>query len=191
MPRRPTPSTERPAAAWADVDKPRALQVVVMGVSGSGKSTLARALADALAVDFVEGDDLHPPANVQRMRAGIPLTDRDREGWLAVIGARLGEARAQGRGLVVACSALKRRYRDQLRSHAPRLRLVHLHGDPALLAERLTRRSGHYMPPSLLPSQLETLEPPAPDEDAVALDIRTPPARQIEQALAALETARP
>lgn len=162
-----------------------------MGVSGCGKSTLARALAGALAVDFVEGDDLHPPANVQRMRAGIPLTDADREDWLAAIGRRLGEAHAQGRGIVVACSALKRRYRDQLRRHAPGLRLVHLHGDASLLAERLTLRSGHYMPPSLLPSQLEALELPAADEDVVTLDILTPPARQVEQALSALGTSAP
>ncbi len=160
-----------------------------MGVSGCGKSTLAQALANALAVDFIEGDDLHPAANVQRMRAGIALTDADREHWLATIGARLGAAHAQGRGVVVACSALKRRYRDQLRRHAPALRLVHLHGDASLLAERMNLRSGHYMPPSLLPSQLETLELPTPDEDAVALDIRMPPARQIEQALNALGAA--
>ena len=182
-------STGQAAAAWADVTKPPALQVIVMGVSGCGKSTLARALADAMAVAFVEGDELHPPANVQRMSAGIPLSDHDREDWLASIGAHLGLAHAQRRGMVVACSALKRRYRDQLRGHAPDLRLVHLHGDTSLLAERLSRRSGHYMPPSLLPSQLEALELPAPDEDAVVLDILMPPARQIEQALAALGTA--
>ena len=180
-------STAAPAAGWADVNPSQALQVVVMGVSGCGKSTLARALAGALAVDFIEGDDLHPPANVQRMSAGIPLTDDDRQDWLDAIGARLGAAHARDRGLVVACSALKRRYRDQLRRQAPALRLVHLHGDAALLAERLKRRSGHYMPPSLLPSQLEALEQPAPEEDAVLLDILMPPGRQVELALNALK----
>jgi len=185
-------STVRAAGDWAerfDVGNPQALKVIVMGVSGCGKSTLARALSGALAVDFVEGDELHPPANVQRMSAGIPLTDHDRQDWLAAIGARLARAHAQDQGVVVACSALKRRYRDQLRSHAPDLRLVHLHGDASLLAERLRGRSGHYMPPSLLPSQLEALELPGPDEDAVVLDIQMPPARQVEQVLHALGAA--
>lgn len=158
-----------------------------MGVSGSGKSTVARALAAALQVTFVEGDDLHPPANVQRMAAGIPLTDHDRQDWLAAIGDRLAAAHAAGRGTVVACSALKRRYRDQLRERAPGLKLVHLHGDAPLLEERLRHRAGHYMPPSLLPSQLEALELPQPDEDALVLDIRTPPARIVEAALAGLQ----
>jgi gluconokinase len=163
-----------------------AAQVVVMGVSGCGKSTIARALAAAMAIEFVEGDDLHPPANVQRMRAGFPLTDHDREEWLIAIGQRLGAAHAAGQGLVVACSALKRRYRDRLRAQAPGLRLLHLHGDESLLAERLSARSGHYMPPSLLPSQLDALEAPAADEDALVLDIRMPPARILEMALAGL-----
>jgi gluconokinase len=165
------------------------LQVVVMGVSGCGKSTIARALAQTLGVEFVEGDELHPPVNVQRMAAGIPLTDHDRRDWLAAIGERLGTAHDAGRGMVVACSALKRRYRDELRRRAPGLRLIHLHGDAPLLAERLARRSGHYMPPSLLPSQLQALELPDLEEDALVLDIRMPPTRIVQQALVGLAAA--
>lgn len=157
-----------------------------MGVSGCGKSTIGRALAERLGVDFLEGDDLHPPANVQRMAAGIALTDADREGWLAAIAARLAQAHRRQRGLVVTCSALKRRYRDQLRSGCPGLRLLYLHGDEALLAERLRTRVGHYMPASLLPSQVQALEPPQPDEQALAADIRTAPALIVAQAAAAL-----
>jgi carbohydrate kinase (thermoresistant glucokinase family) len=150
-------------------------RVVVMGVSGCGKSTVGRLLADLLHVHYVEGDELHPPENVARMAAGIPLTDADRHGWLQSVGDQLGNATAQARGVVAGCSALKRRYRDQLRRAAPDLRFVHLHGDVALLRERLAARRGHYMPPSLLQSQLDTLEPPTPDEQALSLDIAKPP----------------
>jgi len=158
--------------------KPR---VLVMGVSGSGKSTLARALAERLAVPFVEGDDLHPPANVALMAAGTPLTDADRQGWLRAVAARLQTAEVSG--AVVACSALKRSYRDLLRAAAPGLRLVHLAGSPALLDARLRARPGHYMPASLLPSQLRTLEPPQPDENALTLDIRAALPQQVRAVL--------
>ena len=158
-------------------------RIVVMGVSGCGKSTLGRRLADALGIDFLEGDELHPPRNVARMAAGIALTDADRAPWLDALAQRLAQARAASRGLVVACSALKRAYRERLRNGAPDLRLVHLHGDAALLAERMAARGGHYMPASLLQSQLDTLEPPGADERAIAIDIALPVARQAEAAL--------
>lgn len=145
--------------------------VIVMGVSGSGKSTLAQRLADALGVVFVEGDALHTPASIAKMAAGIPLTDEDRAGWLEALAARLAEAVTQGVGVVATCSALKRNYRDVLRTGAPALRLVYLHGDRTLLAARMSARTGHYMPASLLDSQLATLEPPQADENAIELDL--------------------
>ena len=146
--------------------------VVIMGVSGSGKSTVGRLLADALGVVYIEGDELHPPRNVQLMASGTPLTDDDRRGWLQAIAARL--TLAHGVGAVVTCSALKRAYRDVLRAAAPGLRLVFLHGDQALLERRMRERQGHYMPPTLLPSQLAALEPPGPGEGAWRFDVALP-----------------
>ena len=149
---------------------------VVMGVAGSGKSLIGARLARELHVEFVEGDDLHPPENVRRMAAGIPLTDDDRKGWLTKIGDRLRDAKSAGLGLVVSCSALKRIYRDLLRSVAAAdLRFVYLAGSRELLAERLANRRGHFMPPSLLESQLAILEEPSPDEHAWVCDIRKAP----------------
>jgi len=145
--------------------------VVVMGVSGSGKTTVGAALADALGLRFVDGDALHPAANVAKMAAGIPLDDADRAPWLDAIGAVLA-----GGPVVVACSALKRAYRDRLRAAAPALQLVFLDGSPALLASRMTARPGHFMPTSLLDSQLATLERPTPDEHALTADIAEPAA---------------
>jgi len=155
-----------------------------MGVSGSGKSLIGSALARALNVEFVEGDEYHPPENVARMAAGIPLTDDDRRDWLRALAARLGEATRDGAGLVMSCSALKRSYRDVLRAEAAGVQLVYLRGSRALLAERLADRRGHYMPPSLLDSQLATLEEPAPDEHAWVCDIRQTP----QELLAAILT---
>lgn len=149
---------------------------VIMGVSGSGKSLIGAQLARALGIAFVEGDALHPPENVRRMAAGIPLTDEDRHDWLHAIAARLHEAKRAGIGLVVSCSALKRRYRDLLRSvGAADVRFVYLAGGRELLAERLANRRGHFMPPSLLESQLAVLEEPSPDEHAWVCDIRETP----------------
>lgn len=160
--------------------------VVVMGVSGCGKSTVGRGLAAELGVAFVEGDELHPPRNVALMAAGTPLTDQDREGWLQALAAVLAQAHRQGQGVVVSCSALKRAYRDTLRQGAPDLRLVFLHGEQTLLAARLGQRTGHYMPPSLLQSQLDTLQPPGPDEHALTLHLGLPVQAQVAAALQAL-----
>jgi len=142
-----------------------------MGVSGCGKSTVGQRLADALQLPFLEGDDFHPADNVARMAAGIPLTDADREGWLRTLAGQIADADRQGQGLVLSCSALKRSYRDLLRQGAAHLRFVYLHGDPQVLARRMAARKRHYMPPSLLDSQLATLEPPAPDENALTFDV--------------------
>ena len=161
--------------------------LVVMGVSGCGKTSVGRQLASALGLDFIEGDELHPPRNVALMAAGTPLTDVDRADWLATIATRLGQAQADGRGLVGSCSALKRRYRDLLRAACPGLRFIHLHGPAALLRQRLDVRTGHYMPPTLLDSQLATLEPPAPDEAAITLDITPPTPQLVAAALAQLQ----
>ena len=149
---------------------------VIMGVSGAGKSLIGAQLARALDIAFVEGDDLHPPENVTRMAAGIALTDDDRRGWLMAIATRLRAAKRAGVGVVVSCSALKRSYRDVLRSAGDAdVRFVYLAGGRALLAERLANRRGHFMPPSLLDSQLSILEAPSPDERVWVCDIREAP----------------
>ncbi|MFI4931627.1 MAG: gluconokinase [Burkholderiales bacterium] len=158
--------------------------VVVMGVCGSGKSTLGAALAQHLGATFLEGDAFHPPDNVARMAAGVALTDAHREGWLRTLSARLGAARQGGETVVLSCSALKRSYRDTLRQAANDLALVYLAGTPQLLAQRMAGRSGHYMPPSLLASQLATLEPPQADEHALTLDIARAPQTLLQDSLA-------
>lgn len=157
-----------------------------MGVSGAGKTVVGARLADALGVPFLEGDDLHPAENVRRMAQGIPLTDNDRRGWLTEIAARLAAVRRAGTGLVVSCSALKRAYRDQLRGADPEIRFVHLTGDPALIAQRMSQRPGHFMPATLLDSQLATLEIPAPDEDAWTFDLADSPDSIVSQIVARL-----
>ena len=167
-----------------------AARIVVMGVSGSGKSTIGQALAGELGVPFVEGDELHPPRNVALMAAGTPLTDDDRSDWLQSLADTLAQAAAQGQGVVISCSALKRSYRERLRAGAPDLRWIYLHGSPALLAERLHARADHYMPPSLLQSQLDTLEPPAADEGAIEIDIALPPPAIVAAVRRRLEATR-
>ena len=162
-------------------------RVVVMGVCGCGKSALGERLAQALHLPFVEGDTLHPPANVERMARGVPLTDADRAGWLDAVAGLLAEAGPAG--VVVSCSALRRRYRDRLRAAAPDLHFVHLHGAREVLEQRLAARTGHYMPASLLQSQLDTLEPPQDDEAVTTLDISHPLEALIAQAGAAVLAA--
>jgi gluconokinase len=164
----------------------KVLKVVVMGVSGCGKSTVGRLLADGLSLPYVEGDELHPPENVARMAAGIALTDDDRQGWLHAVATRLNSSAG---GAVVSCSALKRSYRDLLRAGAGELHFVHLQGSRAVLQARLAARVGHYMPPSLLQSQLDTLQPPTADEHALALDIDPSPEHLAQQALAWLKVS--
>jgi len=159
-----------------------------MGVAGAGKSLVGAALARALGIAFLEGDLLHPAANVARMSAGIPLTDEDRHGWLVAIAAHLERAAHEGTGLVVSCSALKRRYRDLLRDTARDVRFIFLHGTPALVAARLAERRDHFMPPTLLDSQFAALEPPGADEEAWCVDVAEAP-EAIVAALVARSTA--
>ena len=154
--------------------------LVLMGVAGSGKTTVGRRLADELGWTFVEGDDFHPAANVAKMHRGEPLDDADRAPWLHALRARIDELAASGRSAVVACSALKQSYRDVLADGRPEVRFVHLAVPAGVLADRLRHRTGHYMPASLLASQLDTLEEPGdalvvdatPSPDAVAAAIR-------------------
>jgi gluconokinase len=150
-----------------------------MGVSGSGKSVVGAAFANALGVPFVEGDTYHPAENVERMSKGIPLTDLDREGWLRALAQRLRQSRDESTGLVMSCSALKRSYRDILRAQTPDVQFVFLKGARELLSERLAARRGHFMPASLLDSQLATLEEPSADEHAWVCDISETPERLV------------
>ena len=160
--------------------------ILVMGVSGAGKTTVGGRLAAELGWAFLDGDDLHPAANIAKMKAGIPLTDTDRAPWLAAIGDRIDAWAASGTPGVVACSALKRAYRDGLRAGRSQILLVYLFGEPDLLAARLEGRAGHFMPPGLLDSQIATLESPGAGERAIPVDISLPLESQVAAAIAAL-----
>ncbi|MBC2771829.1 gluconokinase [Rhizobium sp. AQ_MP] len=157
-------------------DKPAtARAVIVMGVSGCGKTSVGEMLASRLGLPFVEGDVLHPQSNVAKMAAGTPLTDEDRWPWLTVIGERMADALARGEGIVVSCSALKKIYRDHLRAAtAGRLSFVYLEGSRELLGRRMGARTGHFMPLTLLESQLATLEIPTGEPGVVTVSIDQP-----------------
>lgn len=161
--------------------------IVVMGVAGTGKTTVGRLLAEALALPYAEGDAFHPAANVAKMSAGTPLDDADRWPWLDAIGDWIrGRAGLGGAGGVVAASALKRSYRDRLRTAAPEAVFVHLTGARALVGQRMAARTGHFMPAVLLDSQFATLEPLQEDELGVVVDVSGSPEDITERALAAL-----
>lgn len=152
----------------------RPVRLVLMGAAGSGKSVLGERLAAQLGVPFVDGDSLHPPANIEKMRRSEPLTDADRWPWLDAIAAVLRSHVNARDSVIVACSALKRRYRDRLRAGDPHLKLALLNAPLPVLHERVARRGGHYMPASLVQDQCDQLELPAADEGALVLDATEP-----------------
>lgn len=164
--------------------------LIVMGVSGSGKSTIGQALAESLGREFIDGDDLHPRANKEKMAAGNPLNDEDRAPWLEIIADRIGSELVDGKPIVVACSALKKSYRRILIAHAPRTVFVHLSGERSTIAERQAHRQHEYMPNSLLDSQFQTLEPLDDDEHGIAVDLNKTPdemVRYVREQLDALD----
>lgn len=174
-----------------DNEAPAVPIILVMGVSGAGKSTFGSALAHRLRAAFVEADDLHPEANRRLMASGQPLGDKERWPWLQAV-ADEAMTRRQGTApcVIIACSALRRRYRDYLRTRLGPIFFFHLHGDPALLQMRMSKRQRHFMPVSLLESQLETLEPLEADERGMMLDIAEPCEKMVEEATAILGAKR-
>lgn len=166
----------------------RPLQIVAMGVSGTGKSEIGSRVAERLGTTYVEGDEHHPRANIEKMSAGHPLTDADREPWLRELAGILAERHAAGSSSILGCSALRRTYRDLLRGDLPAADVVFLHlvADADVLSERMSSRQ-HFMPPSLLTSQLETLEPLQDDELGAEVDVDAPIDEVVDRAVAALE----
>lgn len=159
--------------------------IIIMGVSGCGKTTVGQALARRLACPFYDGDDFHPPENVAKMARGVPLDDADRAPWLSRLNALLHERLERGEGVVLACSALKRRYREQLRAGNEGVLFVYLQGDFALIWERMQARPHHYMKAAMLQSQFDTLEPPGLDE-AISISITIPLNDMVENILSAI-----
>ncbi len=172
-------SDVRPGGADCDI-------VVVMGVSGSGKSTVAKGLSTVLGWEFAEGDAFHPEDNVEKMKHGVPLTDEDRWPWLDSIGDWISGKESRGESAVVTCSALRRVYRDLLRKGRPHVRFLHITAPADVILDRMEHRPGHYMPPSLLPSQLATLEPLENDEPGVVITNEGSAAEVLDRALRAL-----
>jgi gluconokinase len=166
------------------------ITVVLMGVTGSGKSSVMAPLARRLRAVSAEGDAFHPDANVRKMAAGMPLTDEDREPWLQAIADWIGAREAESVDAVVTCSALRRRYRDVLRKGHPSVRFVHLRAPRAVLERRLAARTGHYMPASLLPSQLDTLEPLGPEEPGFEVGVDRPPSQIADEIAERLGSVR-
>lgn len=164
----------------------RPAAIIVMGVSGSGKSTIGALLAARLGWPFADADGFHPPENVAKMASGQPLTDADRWPWLDAIAAHIDAARKAGQPVVVACSALRRAYRDRLRAGHGDLVFLHLSGAPEVIAARQAARQGHFMPPSLMASQFATLEDISDEPDALAVSVATEPQDVVNAAMAAL-----
>ena len=161
--------------------------VVVMGVSGSGKTTVAERVAAALGWMFQEGDKLHPAANVAKMASGHPLDDVDRAPWLAIIAEWIDARLHTGHDAIITCSALKRRYRDQIGNGKPGVQIVYLHGDRATLEAHINSRHHEFMPPTLLDSQLDTLEEPAADEHVITVDVGATVERTVAAVIHALQ----
>jgi len=173
-------------SAPAEPTPPSPSVVIVMGVSGCGKSTIGALLAGRLQWQFEDADWLHPAANIEKMHSGIPLTDEDRWPWLDAVAAWIDQCRLSRRHGVVACSALKRRYRDILIGDRTDVRLVFLKGDEELIARRIAARHEHFMPRSLMHSQFEALEEPGPDENPITVSIEPRPEQIVMQILSAL-----
>ena len=180
-----------PDATPTDVAEDHPTIVVVMGVCGCGKTLIGKALAQAMGCRFVEGDEYHPAENVIRMRRGNPLTDEDRRGWLDAIAGEITQSDRAKTPVVIACSALKRAYRDRLRMASSRILFIHLETDRATATARTSLRKDHFMPASLVDSQFADLEPPLEDERAVTLDAALDPEELVSLSLAMLVVTSP